>query len=261
MASAAPTSKPDPEGKGGGEHAIPQERVNAMVAKAKAEAEADAAAANERARVETARRVELEARIQANAAPDSTEPEKVPPTREQLRALVDEGRITQDQMDAELETQSEKRVEQRVASKRAVSDRAVQVNAEIDQYKERVPDLDDPTSDNHGRLQKAYTALRRLGYEHNAATELNALREVFGDLSKVKIPEEPPAVREVDQTTHSGGGGGGGDEEEPTGPGPLKGLEPHFVDYYTKGIEDGRYAGWDDPHLQKVMKREVERGK
>jgi hypothetical protein len=259
MASGTPAFKADPEGEAGGEQGIPQERVNAMIASAKAEAEARASAAEERARLETERRKDLEARNQVPVAPASEPKEKAPLTRAELRVFVDEGKITQDEMDAELERQIELRVEQRVASKQDVKSRAEQINSEIEQYLERVNDLDDPTSDNHKRVRAEFAALRKRGFPNDATTELVSLRAVLGDLGKIEIPETGNKDREVDQTTHSGSGGEES-ETETTGPGPLKGLKPEFVSYYKQGIEDGRYSGWEDKKLQRVMKRALERG-
>lgn len=258
MASGAPV-KVDPEGNAGGEQSIPKERVNAMIASAKAEAEAKAAAAEERARLESGRRRELEARVQSHATPTPKPEEKPPLSRAELRLLVDEGKITQDEMDSEVERQMEMRVEQRVASVQDTKSRAVKINTEIDQYMKRVPDLDDPTSDNHKRVTAEFKALRERDFPNDATTELAALRAVLGDLDKIKIPETGHKDREVDTTTHSSSGSDESYKKE-SGPGPLEGLKPDFVEYYTEGIKAGRYTGWDDPHLQKIMKREVNRG-
>ncbi|MHC4646311.1 MAG: hypothetical protein ACYTBJ_12490 [Planctomycetota bacterium] len=256
--ASGPAYEADPEGKAGGEQAIPKERVNAMIAAAKADAETRAAKAEERARLEAELRRDLEARSRPPATPPSKSEEKAPLSRAQLRLLMDEGKITQDEMDAEIERQIEARVEQRVTSTQDVKSRAVQINTEIDKYIERVSDLKDPTSDNRKRVQVEYAKLRKLNYPDDASTELVALRAVLGDLDKIEIPETGHKDREVDQTTHSSGGGEDAEPEQ-KGPGPLEGLKPEFVEYYTKGIEEGRYKGWDDPHLQKIMKREVDR--
>jgi hypothetical protein len=257
MTASAPVQT-DPEGKVD-ENSIPKSRVDVMIAKATAEASARAEVAEKRAETETERRRDLEARNQPATAPPPPQAEKAPPTRQEMQAAVDAGTIEQGQMDAELERQMETRVEQKVADKQGAKDRGAKIGAQIDEYMARVPDLDDPTSDNHKRVRAEFTALRKLDYANDATTELAAIRAVLGDLGKVKIPEEGPEAREVDPTTHAGGGGGSGDAEKATGPGPLKGLEPHFVEYYTEGVKAGRYSGWDDPQLQKAMAREVAR--
>jgi len=251
--------KTDPEGKAD-ENSIPQPRVNAMMAEATAAADARAEVAEKEARLEKEKRLDLEARSRPAAAPAPKPDEKPPLARQDLRLLVDEEKITQDQMDAELERQSELRVEKRVASSQVVRDRAVQINAKIDQYVKRVPDLNDKTSDNHARVREEYAALIKLDYPDDISTELVAMRAVLGDVEKIEIPEEGHTEREVDTTTH-GSGGGEGKETEKKGaePGPLKGLAPAFVEYYTEGIKDGRYAGWNDPHLVAIQKREIAR--
>lgn len=249
----------DPEGKAG-ENSIPQKRVDAMMASATAAADARAEVAEKEARLEKEKRLDLEARFRPAAAPAPKSDEKPPLARQELRALVDEEKITQDQMDAELERQSELRVEKRVASTQVVKDRAVQINAKIDQYVKRVPDLDDKTSDNHARVREEYAALIKLEYPDDVGTELVAIRAVLGDVEKIQIPEEGHTEREVDTTTHGSGGGEGKEPEKgKSGPGPLKGLAPAFVEYYTEGIKNGRYGGWGDPHLVAIQKLEIAR--
>jgi hypothetical protein len=253
--------KSDPEGDGG-TNRIPKERVDAMIAKATADANAKAEAAEKRALLESERRKDLEARTQHPAAPPApTPPEKPPPTRAQLRALVDEGQITQDEMDAEIERQIEARVTQTVSSAQDTKDRAAKINEEIDLYMERIGDLKDPTSDNHQRIRAEYAALRKRGYENDATTELLALRSVFGDPEKVKIPETGNVDRETDATTHAGGGSEGRDEPEDAGDGSPKGLDKDFKDYYSKAIEKGRFKGWDDPNLKKITDRRLAKAK
>jgi hypothetical protein len=257
MVSGA-ASQVDPEGNASGEQRIPKERVDAMIAKAKAEAEAKAAAAEERARLETERRKELEARMPAPASPAPKPPERPPLSRAELRDLVDDGKITQDEMDAEIERQIELRVEQRVETKQDSKDRAVKINTEITQYMNRVGDLDDPTSDNHQRVKKEFKALRERGYPNDASTELVALRAVLGDLEKIKIPEIGNEEREVDTTTHTAGGGQGKPEGR-TGPGPLKGLSPEHAAFYESRIKMGHFSGWDDEKLIRIQKRALKK--
>ena len=255
MASGAPV-KTDSEDKVV-ENSIPKSRVDVMIAKATASADGRAEAAEKRADLETGRRRDLETRSQPAAAPPPA-PTRPVLSREEMQTGVDAGTITQVQMDAELERQLEERVEQKVEVKQGVKERGQKIGDQIDEYVARVPDIEDPVSDNHGRVRAELQALYKLGYAKDATTELVALRNVIGPLEKVKIPETSHADREVDTTTHSGGGEEAG-EEKAAGPGPLEGLKPHFVEYYTDGIKDGRYAGWDDPHLVAIQKLEIAR--
>jgi hypothetical protein len=231
-----------------------------MIAKATAESSARAAAAEARAELETERRRDMETRVQSAAAPPAP-PERPPISREEMQAGVDAGTITQIQMDAELERQLEARVEQRVASKQEIKQRGSKIGSQIDEYLARVPDIDDPTSDNHKRVRAEFAALRKLEYPNDATTELAALRAVLGPIENVRIPEVGNTTREVDTTTHAGAGGEKSGEKAPAGPGPIKGVAGHFVEYWTEGIKAGRYSGWDDPVLQDVMKREAGRAK
>lgn len=247
--------KPEPEGEGGAEQRIPKERVDAMIASAKADAQAKLAAAEERARLESERRRDLEARMQAISAAPAAKPEEKPPlTRAQLRALVDDGKISQDDMDAELERQIEARIAKRVESVHAVKDRSSKINTEIDLYMEKIPDLNDSGSDSRKRVVEEFNRLRKLEYPNDASTELLALRSVFGDPREVKIPETGNQDRETDMTIHSGAGAEP-TKEKAKGPGPMKGLEQHHIDYYQHGIDKGRFKGWDDPRLIEIQKR------
>ena len=84
----------------GGENRIPETRVKSMVAKAREEASAEAESRMQALLGDQATKTaELEGRIQAL----SQQAERPPATRQELRLLVDEGKITQDHMDAELE--------------------------------------------------------------------------------------------------------------------------------------------------------------
>ena len=259
MTASAPVQT-DPEGKVD-ENSIPKHRVDVMIAKATAPLEAAVAAAEARATtLEAERQRDVATRSQAPATPPPATPDRPAPTREEMRHAVDEQTITQDQMDAELTRQSEQRVLEQAASAQEVKSRGDKLNTEVDQYLALVPDLNDVTSDNNRRFNAECAELHKRGFVNDVSTQLVALRNVLGDVGKIKIPEIGHEDREVDTTTH--GGGGGGEEESkqaPEGAGPLKGLGQDHIDYYTKGIEDGRYSGWDDPHLVKIQKREVAR--
>ena len=254
MVASAPVQI-DPEGEVD-ENRIPKSRVDAMIAKATSEASGRAAAAEARAAtLEAERQRDRDTRTQSAAPP--------PPqlSREDMQAGVDAGKITQGQMDAELERQLEARVEQKVSTQQEIKDRGAKIGSQIEMYVERVPDINDPTSDNHKRVRAEFADMRKLGYPNDATTELAALRAVIGPIDKVKIPETGNVDREVDTTTHTGAGGEESTEKKASGPGPIKGVADHFVEYWTEGIKGGRYKGWDDPVLQDVMKREASRSK
>lgn len=255
MTASAPVQA-NPEGTAD-ENSIPKARVDVMMAKATASADAKAAAAEARANtLEAERQRDRATRTEPTAAPPPATSERVY-TRDELQTAVDAGQINQAQMDTQLESQMETRVETKVAAAQDVKDRGAKIGEQISQYLERVSDINDPASDNHKRLSAEVAALHKLGYAQDATTELQALRTVIGPIDKVKIPEEGPGAREVDETTHTGGGGEQAAAEEEPGSGPLKGLSKPFVEHYQKGINQGRFSGWGDEMLVSVMKREL----
>lgn len=177
---------------------------------------------------------------QQNSAP--AEKQEQVYTRAQLKAAVNEGKITEEQMEALWETQIEKKIERRVDAKttKAASEGAVAANtqAELARYIEAFPELADTDSDLRAKVQDEFDFLVRLGDDPDSrATELKAVRAALGPVTGNKgRRKEPEASEET-------GGAQGGRKGEPQGDGWSKGLTPKMKAHYQKLINQGLYKG------------------
>lgn len=179
-------------------------------------------------------------------------------TRTELRALVTEGKITEDQMDAQLEQQLEaklsKKVETATATTVAQTRIANEVNQGIAAYLEAHPDLSDSDSDVRTRVQAAFNKLVLRGAPEGAATELTAMENALGTLT--------PKGRKRQLETHEETGGSGDDDRGGSpGDGWAKGLSPAQKKHYQKQIDKGIYKGHADKGLIKEIEIVRARGK
>lgn len=182
-------------------------------------------------------------------APVKEEPRDL--TRDELRAMVDRGDITEDQMFERYMAQERRKIlteananlEAKLASKQG--ERAIR--EEIDKYDAKIEGLRVPGHANRAKAEAEYKRLIRAGFPDNVQTEITALRGVFG-------PADQPVAerRRLADTHQEGGATASGDAGERAEGG--KGLDPRFRAHYQKGIDSGRYKGWDDPALKAELK-------
>lgn len=176
-----------------------------------------------------------------------------PPTREELRQLVESGNLTQAQADDLWDKQFAAQVKQQVVAEvgqaSSAQELARKVNAELQGYKELVPDVWVPGSEERVRVGKAFDRLVSLGHDPKSpATEAAALFATYGDLDVLRASK---SARPGSAETHSETGGhrpaGGGSEAD-----VPKGLTPRQKEHYGRLIGQGIYADW------KAVKAEVE---
>lgn len=171
-----------------------------------------------------------------------------PPTLAELRQMVLAGDITQEQADALYEKQLIERTKRVAvdATGQVLSDkeRLGRVTAELQGYKELVPDAWVPGSPERDKAAKEYRHLvADLGYPEGTATEAAALRAAFGDLATLR---QSRSARPGPADTHAetGGGkpesGGGGKSDV------LKNLSSEKKQYYQRQIDSGRYKDWGE---------------
>ena len=216
---------------------LPKVRFDEAVGAARSEAATHAAeAARLRAEVET-----LKAGKAAAEAPK-------PVTRAELRALVDEGKITQDAADAHWDKQvldaAEKRGREAARGEVEGREREQSVNNQLVEYKTLIPAAWAVGSKERAKAEREFAALRAMGLPDNKVTEVAALRAAFGD----------PAVIRASRSTGRNGPGetfdefGGGDRGESGGnnaDGRPKGLTPRQEAHYTNLIGRGVYKDWN----------------
>lgn len=170
-------------------------------------------------------------------------------TRTQLRAMVNEGKITEDQMDTQLEIQQEakfnKRIEERTAAAVTETRAATKIGAELAAYTDAHPDLLDEDSDTRAKVQTEFDYLVGLGDDpKNPATELKAVRAALGQIA--------PKGRRKQPEMHEETGGSGGDSRErgADNDGWAKGLTSAQKAHYTRQVNKGIYKDFNDKNLK-----------
>lgn len=172
-------------------------------------------------------------------------PDQKPPTRTELLQFVEKGDLSQEQADAIWEKQIKDAAVKAAAetTTRVLAGNAYQqqVETELRGYKELKGEAWQPGTPERARVEAEFAYLVQMGDDpSNRATEAKALRAAFGDLSTLRAST---SARPGPSDTHEETGG-----HRPVGDGKgnsLK-LSPEQKKYYEKGIESGRYKGWDD---------------
>lgn len=173
-------------------------------------------------------------------------------TRAQLRKMVNDGQITEDQMDAQLEQQLRESVRAEVKTEIAqtteTATRKATLSAQIDAHTDAHPELKDQNSDLFKKVAAKFNELVGRGLpKGDLATELTAIEMVVGGAKGRK--------RELEATEETGGDGdagkGGGAEDD----GPWKGIPAKNREYYKKQIAKGIYSGTGDARLKKELAR------
>ena len=186
-------------------------------------------------------RIRLEERVKPQ--------EQKAPTRAELLQGVETGQITQAQADEAWEKQIEHRVRTGITEEwkqyESTRDLTTRVTTEMDQYTQTYPDVMTHGTENRDKVAAEFSYLRSHGMPDTKATELIALRNVFGPIHKKR--DITQQRRETHQET-SGEKPGGENQKTPE-------LPTRYKTYYQSQIDKGMYKGWDDPGLQRELKR------
>lgn len=219
-----------------GENRIPHSRVKEMVAVERRRTEAVQAQLREM-QIAQAR---MEGRLQATPA---QQPKVF--TRAELTNHVNEGTISQVQMDEVLDRQAQTaldaRVDAKVAEVMSTQQQIRSVNDTIALYKKHIPDVTQPGSEARAKVEVEYNLLRQQGQPDTIGTEAMALRMAYGDPDL--LAKTTPTKRE----THSEGGTNSQDTStNGSKGGPPKGMDKWKVDFYQDQIDKGRLKDWAD---------------
>lgn len=189
----------------------------------------------------------LEGMAEANQRPAQRQ-EEPKFTRAQLKAQVDEGKISESEMDEILERQLKAEVlaeaRKTVKDETATMTTAQKVKGQISRYMELEPDINVPGTAIQKRADAEFNALVELGDDPKSqTTTLKALRAVLGPVEDLERAKSARGERE----TYEGGSGAGGDD---SGGGSNKdgspaNLTPRERAFYTKQIDRGIYKDWD----------------
>lgn len=185
-------------------------------------------------------------------APPAPAPSPKKLSRQDLRAAVDDGRISQDQMDATLETQLKDELTQTFEAKADAKVQgaklSVRVETEISRYVEANPDINVAGSATRNKVQREFQKLVDDGAPENLVTELAAIKIVCGS-----EPKASQAGRRRTPESHVDGGGSGGGNDDNRGGGNddwAKGLSVAQKQHYQKKIDQGTYKGYGDKNLK-----------
>lgn len=171
-------------------------------------------------------------------------------TRAELRALVNDGKITEDDMDATLERQLRAEitgsVESTVDARVKNSERSNKIASKIQDYVTAFPAINEEGSKLRARVQAEFDELVQMGDPADAlATELKAIKAACGPLNTNGRRAGP----DVHEDTGAGGDGG----ERPNRDSWAKGLSAAQKAHYEKLIHSGVYKGTTDPKLLKEL--------
>lgn len=167
-------------------------------------------------------------------------------TRQELRAKVNAGEITEDQMDDILERQFEaklsKKVEETVESRVSNSQTTATIDSQIQAYVGVFPDINKEGSATRAKIQAEFVELVKGGSPESISTELAAIKIVCGQLKTGSRRAAPEPHEEI--------GGASEGNDRPDTQGWAKGLGPTQKKHYTKMVERGMYKGFTDPKLK-----------
>ncbi len=175
-------------------------------------------------------------------------------SRAELKRAVEQGKISDDEMESIWEQQVEKRIAAEVQKTTentfGNASREAQVSNQIAAYAEKLPDLRDKDSDAFRRVREEYDFLVSAGDPKDSLlTELKAIRAAFGPVDRIK------RAKANRPETHQEGSDRGGDfsrsqNDEDGAPGDIP---ARFRTFYRTQINKGIYNGWDDEGLKKEI--------
>ena len=147
---------------------------------------------------------------QPPAPPVKEEPPPAVFTREQLRTAVDEGKLSEDQMEQmwadQIVSRTTRETTEMLDQRDSVRSVELTVDTEYEKYVAAFPDLKDMKSELWGKVKSAYDYNVKLGAPDTKATEVAAMRAALG--SHERIQENTAALSETPQGTGGGAQGG-----------------------------------------------------
>lgn len=208
--------------------------------KAKFESRLRAALASQEAKLRT----EFEARLAEATAKKPDPPKRY--TRQELKAAVEAGQISETQADEILENQIRDEVTATARNEaRAVvtsASREGRVESDIARYKAVAPEILDTGHETRHRLRESYNYFLSLGDKPGTATELKALHAVLGPIEKL---ERARSGRFSSDSHRETGGGEAGKPRTKSGKLTDR-LNADAKRHYEKQIEKGLYKDWGD---------------
>jgi hypothetical protein len=189
---------------------------------------------------------------QAAKPPEAPKVEKVL-SRMDLRAAVEAQQLTQEEADSiwdkQMLEQARKVAREEASQTLSVKQTTQRVDEDLRRYRAAVPNAWKEGTEERAKLADEYRYLVSIGQPDTKETELAAMRSTFGPVDKLGKARSTTVV-DTDESTAGGGG-----EDTPTKKDPVKGLDARQRAHYQKGIEQGRYKGWDAVREELGFKR------
>lgn len=224
-------------------------RFNEVVARAH-KAEDDRRALKEELQREREARIRLEERdkVLEETKAKTTQAQEL--SWQQLEDLIDQGKTTRADANAYREKiQHDKAVaeaEKRLAAKLDQDRRQARVTGDLDAYKREVPAIMEEGTPERQRVVDEYKYMTEiLGYAQGLQTELAATRAALGSIDAVKQKKAAAQTARESRETFVETGTSGKGTISSKGD-SIKNLSQREKDFYTRQIERGRYAGWED---------------
>lgn len=171
-------------------------------------------------------------------------------TRAQLQAAVDDGKLSQPEMDAILEKQLADRIKKETRAEVAAENAAANLRSQIAAYRDADPALADPNSQKFLTVKAEFIRLRdQIGMPDDLRTELVAYQNTCGRRPGARGVDTTAQDRDAMEAGRGAGGGGGG--TPPSGKdGPPADMPAAYVPQYQKWIKQGMFTGWNDPKIK-----------
>lgn len=258
MEEAAEVSAETPEPEGQAEHPLEPngKRFKQVWARAK-HAEQERDRLREEAQREREERIRLEERLTVKEeAKAKGQPSEQEYTWDQLEQAIEAGQITRAWANTYREEVVAKKAREaalrEVEERDKVKTRTLSVQQEIDRYKQIVPDIMRTGSDTRQKLEREYAYMVNvLGMPETKSTELAATRAALGDVTVLErtMKAKQSATQEPFVETHSSG------KRPPSQKRLVDSLDERQKAHYTKMIDRGRYANWDEVEAELKWER------
>lgn len=171
------------------------------------------------------------------------------PTRAELLQAVEVGQITQAQADDAWERHIRESVRSEITEDlkkyESAKELTTRVKTELDQYTQAYPNVLTHGTEDRSKVEAEFQYLRARGLPDTQSTELAALRNVFGPLSRKN--DMTQQRRETHQETSG--------EKSPETQTKTPELPARYKTHYQSMIDKGLYKGWEDPVLVKELSR------
>jgi hypothetical protein len=167
--------------------------------------------------------------------PQPQKPQEAWFTAEQLQAYVDRGQITPAKAAEQLAWQQAQLAQREMLQTQATQSRLMDAGREVNQYKAKIPALNNPTSSEMLRVKEAvYEVAADMGLPANdLRVQRRALRETFGSLEKLTKTSEVREVSRRSADTHAETSSTAGGNRAPSKD-PLATVPQRYKDHWKR---------------------------